>query len=42
MQILHLPPQGTLILIQGGLALLAAAFGVKWLVTRLKSRKAEK
>jgi hypothetical protein len=39
MQTLALPAQGTVLLVQGGLALLALAFGVKWIVKRVRPRK---
>jgi hypothetical protein len=42
MQIMNLPPQGTLVLIQGGLALLGAAFAAKWAVTRFLGKKASR
>ena len=40
MQVLHLPPQGTMVIIQGGLALLGAAFAVRWAIKRVLDKKA--
>ncbi len=40
MQVFDLPPQGTMILIQGGLALLGVAFAAKWAIKRFMSKKA--
>ena len=39
MQVANLPAMGTIVLIQGGLALLGIAFAAKWAVKRIMERR---
>ena len=39
MTVFQLPATGTVIMVQGGLALLAAAFAIQYLVKRVRGKK---